>query len=156
GCTSGIAEMLMQSADGAVHLLPALPDEWPAGRIKGLRALGGFEIEELTWKDGVVERVVIRSNLGGNLRRRSPNLLISTSDKKLIEASGPNLNHFYDVAETPNPIINTATEINAPSLRRVTGYDFPTQPGMTYVFVATKSTRRKSRLMKSRMPSSSS
>src|SRR5690606_28034013 len=33
GCTSGIAEMLMQSADGAVHLLPALPDEWPAGRI---------------------------------------------------------------------------------------------------------------------------
>jgi alpha-L-fucosidase 2 len=51
GCTSGITEMLMQSADGAIHLLPALPDVWMAGgNINGLKARGGFEIINMQWK----------------------------------------------------------------------------------------------------------
>src|SRR3546814_13192369 len=91
--------MLMQSADGAVHLLPALPDAWPSGSVKGLRALGGFEIEELVWKDGSVEKLVIKSNLGGNLRLRSPNQLVAGNGKQLTEASGDHANHFYFVAE---------------------------------------------------------
>ncbi|HEV7382449.1 MAG TPA: glycoside hydrolase family 95 protein, partial [Dyadobacter sp.] len=49
GCTSGITEMLMQSADGAVHLLPALPDVWQTGRISGLLAQGGFELADIQW-----------------------------------------------------------------------------------------------------------
>src|SRR5690606_24974992 len=75
GCTSGIAEMLMQSYDGAIHILPALPDVWRDGSVKGLRAKGGFEIVDLTWQDGKVTRLEVKSTLGGNCRIRVPNAL---------------------------------------------------------------------------------
>ena len=134
GCTSGIAEMLVQSADGAVHLLPALPDAWPSGSVSGLRALGGFEIEELVWKDAVVVKVVIKSHLGGNLRLRSPNPLAVGGGGQLREASGANPNHFYYVARTPDPIISPDAKLIANELAEVINYDFDTQPGETYVF----------------------
>ena len=68
GCTAGIAEMLVQSHNGFVHILPALPSEWKEGTMKGLRAWGGFEIEELSWKDGKLSRLVIKSNAGMPLK----------------------------------------------------------------------------------------
>lgn len=68
GCTAGIAEMLIQSHTGSINLLPALPDAWAAGSLKGLRCRGGFEIEELTWENGVPVKVVIRSTIGGALK----------------------------------------------------------------------------------------
>ncbi|MEO6850785.1 MAG: glycoside hydrolase family 95 protein, partial [Mucilaginibacter sp.] len=52
GCTAGITEMLMQSFDGSVFLLPAIPDAWKDGEITGLRTRGGFEIVNMKWKDG--------------------------------------------------------------------------------------------------------
>ena len=61
GCTSGITEMLMQSANGEVHLLPALPDAWPMGSIKGISAIGGFEIVSMEWKDAKLVKAVIKS-----------------------------------------------------------------------------------------------
>ncbi|HEX4998238.1 MAG TPA: glycoside hydrolase family 95 protein [Terriglobia bacterium] len=69
GGASGISEMLVQCDNGEIRLLPALPDAWPAGRVTGLRARGGFEID-LSWKNGSVERVAIRSLLGQPLRLR--------------------------------------------------------------------------------------
>ncbi len=132
GCTAGIAEMLMQSADGAVHLLPALPTVWPTGSITGLRARGGFEIVEMQWKDSMVIKVVIKSTLGGNLRLRVPNQLKSNSRVILNPVVGKNSNSFYRVEESLAPIISPLVTPTPPILKETILYDIPTQAGKTY------------------------
>lgn len=70
GATAGIAEMLLQSHDGFVHLLPALPEKWPAGRISGLKARGDFEVD-LNWEDQKLREAKIVSRRGGVLPVKS-------------------------------------------------------------------------------------
>ncbi len=129
GCTSGITEMLMQSSDGAVFLLPALPDVWPSGKISGLKAIGGFEIVEMQWKDAKLVKLVVKSNLGGNRRLRTPNELKQSNSTKLEEANGKNTNAFYSLDETAKPVISEKASIKVPSLRETKLYDISTQKG---------------------------
>lgn len=136
GCTSGITEMLMQSANGELHLLPAIPDVWlSGGSITGLRAIGGFEIVSMEWKDGKMVKAVIRSKLGGNLRLRVPNAMKLSSGGSLKTAAGKNSNSFYQVEETPAPVISDKATITPPRLKETMVYDVPTQAGKTYTFV---------------------
>lgn len=70
GCIAGIAEMLVQSHEGFVELLPALPDVWREGEVKGLCVRGGFEITDMAWKGGKVIRLSVKSKVGNELRLR--------------------------------------------------------------------------------------
>ncbi len=70
GITAGVCEMLVQSHENEINLLPALPKCWPAGSVKGLRARGGFEVD-ITWKEGQLTRATVRSKLGGLCQLRS-------------------------------------------------------------------------------------
>ncbi|MDH4297745.1 MAG: glycoside hydrolase family 95 protein [Cyclobacteriaceae bacterium] len=136
GCTSGIAEMLMQSSDDAVNLLPALPDVWPTGSITGLRARGGFEIVDMQWKNSKLVKVIVQSNLGGNLRLRVPNAVKLAGAKPLTKATGKNGNPFYHVDEILAPVISPQANIIPPALQETIVYDLPTQSGKRYTLIA--------------------
>jgi alpha-L-fucosidase 2 len=86
GGTAGIAEMLLQSHTGELHLLPALPSAWSDGYIKGLCARGGFEVD-IDWKDGKLNQCVILSKFGNICRIRSSGPVRVTDAGKMIETT---------------------------------------------------------------------
>lgn len=134
GLTAGVAEMLIQSHNGAVHLLPALPGLWENGSVSGIVARGGFELD-MKWADGNVSEVKVLSKIGGNLRLRSA---VPLTGKGLKEATGSNPNLLLAPAQTAQPIISGEASLKGISLDKVYEYDILTQPGKTYVFKAAK------------------
>ena len=136
GCTSGITEMLVQSADGMVAFLPALPDAWPAGAVSGLRVRGGFEILSMEWKDKKLVKLSVRSNLGGNLRLRVPNAMNAANKTSLHQAQGNNSNSFYQTEDTVTPIISSKAIVIKPQFKETMIYDVATSKGKVYTFMA--------------------
>lgn len=133
GCTAGIAEMLLQSHDGELFLLPALPSHWKTGSVKGLQARGGFSIDQLIWNKGELAEVTITSTLGGNLRIRSGVPLVLTDGTALPSATGENPNPLQQKAHIKPPKV--AAEF-VPKIkwksRKYWVYDLRTEKGMQY------------------------
>lgn len=133
GCTAGIAEMLMQSHDGAIHLLPALPDAWKNGSIKGLRARGGFEIVNMEWQNGKITKLVIKSHLGGNCRLRLPNKL-TTNGLNAVNTEGGNQNPFYQIETIKTPLISDKAKLLKLAIPASEVFDLSTKAGGVYEF----------------------
>lgn len=126
GSAAGIAEMLVQSHDGAVHLLPALPDAWKDGEVKGLCARGGFVVDE-RWTDGQLAEARIVSRLGGVLRLRS---YVPLQGKGLKPAKGACPNSLLAGATVKTPLVSKEKPESAPlPLRKVYEYDVKTKRG---------------------------
>lgn len=130
GYTAGVAEMLLQSHDGAVHLLPALPDAWRKGTVSGLVARGGFVVD-MEWDGVQLSQAIIHSRLGGNLRLRS---YVPLKGEGLCEAKGENTNLVFQRAGIKEPLVAKDIHPQFPMLYKVYEYDIMTEPGKTYSF----------------------
>lgn len=129
GCAAGVCEMLLQSHDGAVHLLPALPDAWKNGSVKGLCTRGGF-IVNMTWENGQLKKATITSKLGGTLRLRS---YVPLKGKQLKEAHGEVDNPLLKKAEVKTPLVSSKlSSFPLIDIGKVYEYDILTTAGKTY------------------------
>lgn len=131
GVAAGIAEMLLQSQDGAVHILPALPDAWHSGQVKGLRARGGFLVS-IVWQKNKLRTLKIRSTIGGVLRLRS---YVPLKGEGLRKATGPCPNPFLTPARVKSPLVSKDFHGSLlPVVRKVYEYDVNTRKGNNYIF----------------------
>ncbi|MFC0513754.1 glycoside hydrolase N-terminal domain-containing protein [Mucilaginibacter angelicae] len=133
GGTAGMTEMLLQSQDGEIELLPALPDAWSNGSIKGIKARGNFEVA-IDWKKGKLNKAIIKSNIGGNCRLRTPIpvRIVEVSSKTAVGTNGNVLNIVPTI-----PPYQKADEAQLPDISFNKGYliDFATQKGKTYTVI---------------------
>ncbi|MBK0370201.1 glycoside hydrolase family 95 protein [Flavobacterium agrisoli] len=133
GCTAGIAEMLLQSYDGAIYLLPALPNDFKEGKVTGLKARGGFEVS-MEWKKGKLNQLKIVSALGGNCRLRLPAAIDLKGKVTLAEAKGENPNVFFQINAIKEPIMSDKAILKGFEIPNTKCYDFDTKAGETYTF----------------------
>ena len=129
GCSAGVCEMLLQSHDGAVHLLPALPDAWAEGEVNGLRARGAFVVD-MKWSKGELTEATISSRIGGKLRLRS---YVPLKGDGLFAATGECDNELLKPAVIREPLKSAElTEFKQVPIKKVYEYDVMTKPGKIY------------------------
>ena len=129
GCSAGVCEMLLQSHDGAVHLLPALPDAWTEGEVNGLRARGAFVVD-MKWNKGELTEAEIYSKIGGKLRLRS---YVPLKGDGLFAATGECDNELLKPAVIREPLKSAElTEFKQVPIKKVYEYDVMTKPGKIY------------------------
>jgi alpha-L-fucosidase 2 len=126
GCAAGVCEMLLQSHDNAVHLLPALPDAWSEGEVKGLQARGAFTVD-ISWADGQLQQATVTSKIGGTLRLRS---YVPLKGNGLRKATGACPNPLFASPEIPKPLHSSElSEFPLIPVKEVFEYDIDTTPG---------------------------
>ena len=129
GFTAGIAEMLVQSHAGVIHLLPALPDNWAAGKVKGIRTRGGF-IVDMEWKDGKIVSASITSTLGGNCRLRTNHPVQVNTNSRIAQNENPN--PLFNNINTDKPLTKSDLLMSGEMGFDFVTIDFYTQAGKTY------------------------
>ncbi|MFG1744541.1 glycoside hydrolase N-terminal domain-containing protein [Micromonospora chalcea] len=147
GATSGIAEMLLHSHTGELHLLPALPSAWPAGQVAGLRGRGGYTVA-LTWSNSQADEISVRADRDGTLRLRSRLFTGAFTLTDVTDGSTPattrpesdvvaltvRAGHTYRAARpgvTPSPTV-TPTPTSTPSPTPTTSSPAPSGARATY------------------------
>ncbi|MDD4921709.1 MAG: glycoside hydrolase family 95 protein [Bacteroidales bacterium] len=131
GYTSGVSEMLVQSNDDAIFLLPALPTEWKNGMVKGIRTRGGF-IVDLEWKDGLITSARITSTLGGNCRIRTFFQPLALSDSKIKTIK------VVDRMINSNPFFTSPQPVKGDNIMEAKTFEFMTKAGGVYALTPQK------------------
>jgi alpha-L-fucosidase 2 len=133
GATAGVNEMLLQSHEGRVSLLPALPQDWANGAVKGLRARGNFEVA-ITWQKGKLTGATLYSGSGGLLRLRTLTP-VKVVEGKARPARGQNPNGL--TPEPVKPVYKNNSKTKLQQVNTTAGYviDIDTHKGKTYTVV---------------------
>ena len=133
GATAGITEMLLQSHEGEIFLLPALPSAWKNGSVKGIKARGNFMLN-ISWDNGKLSQTKIYSGAGGNCRVSSlqPIKVLETKSKEAKDPNPNELNTVYGKPPYKKSDKAKLVDLNIPKRYTI---DFITEKGKTYTIV---------------------
>jgi alpha-L-fucosidase 2 len=133
GATAGITEMLLQSHDGSISLLPALPSAWRNGSIKGIKARGNFTVD-IEWENCEISKAKIYSVLGGNCRITT-SIPVKVLEVRSVDSKGNNTNSLFTIYGEPHYEKDHAAQPVQTDLKNSYSIDFKTERGKTYTIV---------------------